>query len=1365
MFDDRAQTRIGSLSSIRSPKNAPSFINELKSPVSSINEFSSINMSTAGTGSSTNLGLLNASSNGNLQPWDTMRWIKLRKISRQIYSETSTLLYGTPTCVLPSAFICIGTSKGFILIFDYHQSLKVILGKDTISVESGAVSALAVSADSLYLATGYDSGRILTWDFENSLKPILQINPITDASKIVTANKQGHLEGSKIHQLGFIGKRHSALVSADVKGMAFYHESSRTIIGRKTRTVRILGRYINIIEQPELQELSSKRPRKPTTVFACAPLPLGTAVQAMDSMGLVALMTPYILVIVSTNPTPRTQFKVGRPKNMIDSSGFTGCFAWLPALRPKSNETNAVGSSEEHPKLAYCWSNVLTILDVEESDVGNSEPTLSFTSKKRWVAPESIVSIQWSNTKILMLLTVAQQLIILNETTLQVAATVDLLPKHVLHFDFFSPQLHDLQLKPHSNSIEPHHLAIADCYFNCFRCFKGRLFLLGKYEFVSGVLSNWADRLLDIMTKGDYVTAINLALKYYRGVGDLAVVGLSQQDEIRHKVVHDNLLEMVVASLQYAMGHNKLTVNVTDDYNTSNNNNNYNIKNGDESDIARLLNACFEACIEIDAEGFLFQQIYELFENSGRKELFFNILESFVLEQRIQTLPPTVLSDLVTFYISIGKSDTLEELIVSIDITTLDIDMTLGICLKYHLTDTKCYIWNSIFQDYVTPFSDFINIIYRSNWAKNSKQNISIEEMENIYEADKIYSYLSFILTGRQYPKESLIEDPEIRFKAKTQLLYLLFDPHPKIYENNNKNKINGIEEQTSFPYLRLLLNFNSLEMFSTINEAFEDELMNEDQIQEINDVNNDTKQKGMIVSRQYITNILLDLVLEDSEILSEDDNINLSIFIARNYPKYPQFIILGDSTLRKLLLNLCQCSNDDRKEDRELSLLGLLTRYHPSDLESFIGLFKEAHFTQVLRQIYRTEKHYSELLKLMLAEDFSFKTQSAGGLLNGPFQEDLISNLMEAIKTSLIDTESDLYSQERRDVEKILIDKFQYLVELYPSAFARLFNQHNPSLHLQIFNIKDNKFVQYIYLKELQTILEEGSNKTHFIKDETPKNIHRTLILYIGLMCQYDPSSVYSFIKKQTLKTLKVDELLDPLRKARDLESIVFLYRSENRISDAMNEVVIFLETSETNMMNLLTTTTNDDVVTLDYKFSSIERSLWKYLDIGAELCTLDTFKEYKEEPKTINKGKRKGKGKGKGKSKQSENAITPLYPSENMWLRLMQHSVSILNKVTNLSKESITNLELRGKAHDMSKRFLQTTFTRLINSKSNIYTQNLDKSMKQLTEKTGYTVIKFTHSQTFLRIFSEFLNQSSIEKDGKTISATLGDIRTVLN
>src|SRR6478735_5175112 len=272
----------------------------------------------------------------------------------------------------------------------------------------------------------------------------------------------------------YLGSRHTALVSADNKGMAFSHLATRGTgaLGRTVKTHRILGRYPDAPMPPG-------KTVKPSTVLAFAPLPLGNVECSTDTLGLTAMLTPYLLVIVSTTPVAQTQHKSARPKDVPAHSAMTGCLAWFPAVKLKVVDPHT-GSDISKVKLAYCWSNVLTVLDVDEipGEDKDQPSSLRFKARSRWTCEEAIVAVQWLSRSVLTVLTITQRLIVLEDRSMRMTEAFDLLQKHVYHTDLFSKQLHNLveHLDEDDDSL---HGVVADAFSMSFKAYKGRIFLLG----------------------------------------------------------------------------------------------------------------------------------------------------------------------------------------------------------------------------------------------------------------------------------------------------------------------------------------------------------------------------------------------------------------------------------------------------------------------------------------------------------------------------------------------------------------------------------------------------------------------------------------------------------------------------------------------------------------------------------------------------------------------------------------------------------------------------------------------------------------------------------------------------------------------
>lgn len=399
---------------------------------------------------------------------DPVRWTKLRKISSQLFSERSATRYGEPACLLASTIIAVGTGRGYIMIFDYHQNLKAIIGTGTKSLRCGAITALALSNDGTHLASGHANGHIFTWELSKCSNYLIHIYPIPADKKV---RVDGHIAGSRIIHLGFVGKRHSMLISGDIHGMAFAHNATFTLLGRIVQSQKVIGRY-----PQELKLATYPDKVKQTTLFAMENLSYRTGDADIE---LVAVLTPNLLGLITLYPAPKTQFKTGRPKSVSNSTGLSGCLSW-----------RKLASICAAPLLAYCWSNVVTIVEIHATQGYDFDVTLTPKNAKRFIGEESIVSVRWLSDKVLAMVTVTQYLQLLNCETMIVSSTLDLSDKHIIHYDYFSHVLSELKLLDSvRNEIIP--VVATDAYYNSIAECKGKLFIMGRYEFVVGSISNW----------------------------------------------------------------------------------------------------------------------------------------------------------------------------------------------------------------------------------------------------------------------------------------------------------------------------------------------------------------------------------------------------------------------------------------------------------------------------------------------------------------------------------------------------------------------------------------------------------------------------------------------------------------------------------------------------------------------------------------------------------------------------------------------------------------------------------------------------------------------------------------------------------
>ncbi|CAK1362811.1 Vacuolar protein sorting-associated protein 8 [Cercospora beticola] len=1092
-------------------------------------------------------------------PWDVIRWTKLRKLTGQAFSESGKRSFGRPTCSAVSALIAVGTSKGLVLGFDYHQTLKIIIGPGTKATECGSVTSLAIAADYSTIASGHANGSIFTWEVSRPSRPFLHVPPLDRSVLRERAHPDGHLEDSAILHVGFLGTRHTALASADAGGMAFSHLATRGLgaVTRSIKTTRLLGRYPPASPQEE-------RTRKPSSVLAFSPLPLGNIEQATDSMGLTALLTPYLLVIVSTTPIAQTQHKSPRPKDVTPHSTLSGCLAWFPAVKLKSSSADAEKGTSD-TKLVYCWSNVLTVLDVKIVEAKEEDkqkpPTLEFHARSRWRADEAIVAVQWLSRSVLGVLTISQRLLIVEDGTLQVTDSIDLLHRHIYHQDLFSHQLQSVVERLDSEDPSLHGV-IADAFYMSFKAYKGRTFLLGFNDLTVGTLSNWADRLMALMENGDHINAIRLATEYYTGGANNVVIGLPEADAARHEVVRERLLAMISASLNYTFAQQDEDRNIR---------------------LKELAEVCFEACVAMKELDYLCATVFEIFEESDEEDVFIATLEPYVLDGELTGLPPAVVAATVTYFIGENQAARLEELLIRLDPHSFDLDQVTMLCRQHSLYDALIYVWTQAIRDYVSPLIDLLSLMMMIQ--EGDEEEVRLDH-PFYAPAMKTYAYLAYSLTGRRYPSGDFMDDDEA-YRARMDLYEYLFSGTAVAWPPGTKKILHTTQnrsEEPAFPYLDLLLQFDAASFMSMLNEAFEDPFLNEnDEEAAVNGTNHSNGVLSKKKSRQQIIEIMLDVMRQGE--FDPEQVVYLDMFVARSMSKYPGQLILTGTLLNGTLQRLCRPPLESLRDDCQLSVEYLLSVYHPANTAALIEALRHAKFFRVLKTVYRGERMLTELLSTYF-EDPEDK-----------------EHVFDCITFCLREVPG-LTPKESAAIKGLIAEHVQDLADIDIVAASRTLATTAADLLQTSVDTLSDSYQQFLFLR---TLLEPALQRDQRVTTSPLAQDRQAAFTeqYVRLMCQHEPLHVADYIKTLSTSDLRLEQVLPAMEKLGVIDAAVALLARDGLARDAMDRLVSHMQSLQHALASLLhSAATNVQITPAQDTCDELVEDLEKYTKVGIWLC-----------------------------------------------------------------------------------------------------------------------------------------------------------------
>ncbi|GAA5929442.1 CORVET complex membrane-binding subunit VPS8 [Sporobolomyces koalae] len=1066
----------------------------------------------------------------------TIKWSPLKRISSRLSPPTTAGTgtglgvgigsQGSPTVMAVSGIIAIGTTKGWCLVFDFGQNLRCVCGTEAIVKECGAVTAVAISQDHTFIAVGHETGSIHLYSLLKPLIPARSVPPTTLA-QVKTGRKEGHLQGSKILHLGFIGARHTAIVSTDETGLGFYHSLGQVLMLASTDIIRVLGTYPEFSSNGTTGVAGVRK--KPSTILAMAPLPLGPAPHPpSDSLHLVALLTPTKLVVVGLKPVPRTWWRFSFPRSSpeeVRSTGVSedgsareyadsGVLGWWPSCSKISSENpeperNANGKNElevgQDPMLAWAWGSRVRLVKVKsnkkENEVVSTKAGLAagvdFDALGEWECDSRVLGLKWYSEKVIIILT-ASHVDVFDVTTRERIGRDFHDSRSIVANDFYASAFD-------SNVPVQERLS----YSASFTVYKRKLFMLGTTDVRAGAILSWADRILSLMQPATILSAIETTTSYLEGQVDASTITLPEEPEARRNLVEPKLREILNASLEFVFSEERL-------------------RDGSHSDgestqrlFEGLVATCVRACQALGDADWLFDELYERYEENGIEGIFLSRIEPFVLAGSVNQLPPSVSQRLIAIHEERKQFDAAQRIIVSVDPELLDLNQVLGLCQKHKLYDALAHVYSRALHDYVAPLVEFIALVRRiaqTRRTRASRIGRDFEEGEGdifdmtaspwrrgSYDAEqeaeamapdayKVFGYLAQVLVGNGYPRKDALPFEEA-VKACRSIYDFLFSGHTLTWPEKGGQAVLTSDDdeepggnEPTYPYIRLLLRFDAEATLDTLDLAFEDSYLDDS-----------------LVGRQQLIDILLEIMPPGSvpTDFSPVDRTFLHIFLARNLPKYPQYISLPTTTLHKILVSLASDPDQSTVEDRQLAAEYLLSTYTPPKIDDAIEMFETAGFFRILRSIYRGTRRWAALASTFLRDS--------------DIGADIFSSLRETLKLA-----GRASVQQKGELASTILEAIPTLVQAEESGLqhtAELIDGYLPSHHSDVVErLATSHWRQFAYLRcllEPSTVDLPDSAGLPF-RDRPPSTRLEPALRYhyLSLLAEHEPQQVVRYLE-----------------------------------------------------------------------------------------------------------------------------------------------------------------------------------------------------------------------------------------------------------
>jgi len=778
---------------------------------------------------------------------------------------------------------------------------------------------------------------------------------------------------------------------------------------------------------------------------------------------------------------------------------------------------------------------------------------------------------------------------------------------------------------------------------------------------MAGTLLTWADRILELVETGDFLKAIDLARSYYTEEAPGNRNNLPDDRAERKAVIGDKMRKLMGASTQYAFSEDRMTdgTHVTPDH-----------RGVDRTSLFEgLVTVCCSACIAMEDFEFLFEDLFQKYDDSGIASIYLRQLEPFVLNNEIRYVPPRITQRLVALHEQDGRPERIERIIWHMDPTCLDLNQAIHLCQQYHLYDALAYIYTRALRDYVAPIIELLGLIRKVKQFRKSRDesfnrpgsipapDLSMES--TIINAYKIYPYLANTLSGLTYPSEDPLSDGDAH-QAKRDVYSFLFFGRSIVWPPGEGGKLvltsdeDGGSEPT-YPYVRQLLLFDSESLLHSLDIAFEDAYLNDE---------------SLTINRLVIVRILLEIL--SSGHLSQEDVTMVHIFVARNVPKYPQFLQIAPSTLHSILVGLADDPDPNNREDRQLAAEYLLSVYNPHDTELIIKLFETAGFFRILRTWYYHEHQWVKLLSTYVDDP-------------GITSLDLLNKVQDVLSASSRFNKGII----PEDLIILVSNSLPRLLHVDITGTALFIDKVLPNLHRKALEAFSDSISgdrdRYEYLLSLLNVDTEDltRERNHGLSENLTGDLQH---IFFSLQCRFYPKDVIGVLRSLPEEMLEFEDILTTCQSSEVYDAIIWAIDRHGDPQDALVKGDLFQKRIAGSLVESISAQQGSEKLTITAELDK----LLTIAQVSREVCL--------------------------GRSQQPSPSDIPL---EDMWFKLLDSQIQTVQFFAGFSGGNKNSAEDVDLLLSSLRSLVQKTFSSLV-SITSASTVSFPRLFKRLVNST---------------------------------------------
>ena len=784
------------------------------------------------------------------------------------------------------------------------------------------------------------------------------------------------------------------------------------------------------------------------------------------------------------------------------------------------------------------------------------------------------------------------------------------------------------------------------------------LVVLGEKQLYNVNLIDWEYFLNSLLKKEDFLNLFLVGIDLYKGKM-MALSNIPDQKS-KKKVIGDFLKHIVSEYVILNTGEKKTGGFFLEE-------------TEDKEKINQCMKMSIEFCIEIESVEYLLKEIQPLFEAKEYGELFLETLQPFILCDKIKdiTLSSDIILNLIEVYINNGKLDTLSQMLLHLNIESIDKNEIKKKIEEYYLIPPLIYLYmNGQNEDYFAPLEKMFDFFYTRAIPSSkvlikedgntidysnalTKKLITEKEVRNCkeYNGHRILWYIRWCLTGKKFPDSSKKMEKDLFDKLVPKIAYWLLNPKvideflrfdPKNYFMIYKN-IFSIEDL----YKKLLNSANDTKYSIEVKTMLSTSDIKIDDIKPnslIKYLVSWCKKKDEKKIYFYLYDFII-CILDIEKEINKELKLEAICFILSNYTIIIKHI--NNQEVKTMNIKLIKIFEKE-------------TNFKDEDYRKILFSIEDKIFNEVKLYIYDKIDYFNECLKLYIDKDFNIS-----GKTNKLFKWIGDKLLVHEKGTEKYDLLIDTIKEHSLSLATISLSKFYELSK-------EIFQGFNREI---VDKLKDDKKTQLEFIQLLlKYIISTYENNENNVTNEEMEEIKYILGIHINLLCQLNMhDKIIPALKACSFYPLNV--CLMHCEKAKAYQPCLFLYLKEGAIEKAFNMANMKLDDTFKEIINNINDK-NDDI-----QHNNLSTEFNKYLTDIKDICEnnelhleelwfkiLETLYNYEIEAKDlVNKNK-----DSKDKKKNSDDLYLNISKNIKELMEKMSSFVSIKSILEAVSEKS---------------------------------------------------------------------------------------------